>query len=152
MGFPINEKLAEGIVILSTATYSSVTAAASSAAVDLSQCRKVQAIFTAGGLAGGETITCSLQGCATVGGSYVAIAGASATLTKANNDDTKSIVLEVSAESVNDLGLGYRFVKAVVSGAVGSPVSVVVIGGGGPEEPIGFTSQLASNIKTVVVI
>jgi hypothetical protein len=152
MGFPNNEKLTEGLVLLSAVNTASVTTAVLGPAIDLSRARKVVAIFTAGALASAETITCLIAGCATSGGSYTTIAGTSVTLLKSATDDNKSQVIEVSAESINDLGLGYRFIKTSFAGAVGSPVSVVSLGGGGPEEPIGLSAQLASTVKATTVI
>lgn len=150
MGFPINEKFTEGTSVISAVNTASVTTAVLSLAADMGKLNKLTAYFTAGALATAETITCTLLGCATSGGSYVAITGASATLLKSAPDDNKTTILEISAESLNALGLSYRYVKASVAGAVGSPVCVTVIGATGREEPV--SSLNTATVKAILVI
>lgn len=153
MGFPQNERLTQGTVLLSAVlTASPSTNTITGPAIDLSKVRKVANFFTAGALASSEVITCTLQGCATANGSYTAIAGASVTLSKSATDDNKTQVLEISAESVNNLGLGYRFIQTTFTCGVGSPVSVCSIGAAGPEEPIGSSGIATATIKAITVI
>ena len=152
MGFPNNEKLTEGLVLLAAVNTLDVTTAVLGPAIDLSQSRKTVHFFTAGTLASAETVTCELVGSATSGGSYTLIAGSAVTLTSAGTDSGKTQIIEINAEDVNNLGLGYRFIKTSVSSAVGSPVTVVSIGAGGPEEPIGLSAQLATTVKATLVL
>lgn len=149
MGLPINENLTEAIAFLGAAVYPTLTTAQVGGKTDLSKVRKVAYLFQAGTLAAAETVTCKLQGSVTSAGSFTDIAGSTATLVKAT-DDNKAVVIEIDSESLNELGLGYRFVQYSVAAAVGSPVAVFPFGGGGPEEPI--SAQNAASIKSLTVL
>ena len=149
MGYPVNERLTEGLTVLSAVNTPTVTAAVLSPAIDLAKIRKIVALFTAGTLAAAETVTCKLQGAVTSGGAYTDIPASSFTLVKAT-DDNKTQVIETNAENLNALGLNYRYVKTSVSASVGSPVCVTVLGGCAVEEPI--SSNNTANVKALNVV
>lgn len=149
MGFPNNEKLTEGLCWPGGAVYPTLTTAQVGGKTDLSKVRKVAYVFQAGTLGAAATVTCKLQGSATSGGSFTDIAGSSVTMVKAT-DDNKAVVIEINAESLNNLGLGYRFVQYSVGADVSSAVAVVSTGGGGPEEPI--SANNATSIKSLTVL
>lgn len=152
MGFPINERLTEGLAFPAIDAYfGTLTTAQTSAAVDMSKVRKLAFKVQAYTLGASATVTAKLTASATSGGTYDDLTGVSATLVKAT-DDNKSVVLEVSAEWLNAFGQAagkaYRFVKLSVGADVSSAVSYSSVAAGGPEEPM--SAQNAASVKTLV--
>ena len=150
MGFPVNERANEGLAYVGFVIAPTLTTAQLTAAIDISKVRKVYAICQAATLGTSATVTFKAQGATTSGGSYTDIAGSSATLVKAT-DDNKSLILDINAEAINALGLGYGFIKFSVSADVSSSVVVTAIGTCGREEPISGLVNLSS-VKTTTVI
>lgn len=150
MGFPVNERASEGLAYVGFVIAPTLTTATLTAAIDLSKARKVFGVCQAATLGTAATVTFKAQGSATSGGSYTDIAGTSATLVKAT-DDNKSLILDINAESVNALGLGYKFIKLSVSADVSSSVAVMAVGLCGREEPISGLLNLTS-VKTTTVL
>jgi hypothetical protein len=151
MSVPQNERLTECLALPYFLNIPSVTTATLTGAIDLSKSRKALFLFAAGTLASSETITCLLAGCATSGGSYVTIPNSTATLLTAQGNN-KGIIIEISAQYLDALGLGYKFIKGSVAGAVGSPVCMVVIAGGGPEEPQYTNVPTSTSILTTLTL
>lgn len=149
MGFPVNERASEGLAYVGFVIAPTLTTAQLTAAIDLSKARKVVGICQAATLGTAANVTFKAQGSATSGGTYADIAGSSATLVKAT-DDNKSLILDINAESINALGLGYKFLKFSVSADVSSSVAVAAIATCGREEPISALNL--TSVKTITQI
>jgi hypothetical protein len=140
MAFPQNEKLSEGLTFLDFQNLPTLTTAVLSVAVDMYKTRKLVAFVMAG--TSGGTITALFAGSATSGGSYTTIASSTFTFTTTN----KAIALEIDSEGLNDLALGYAFVKLSVAASGSSAVTYALIGAAGPEQPMTYlnTANLLS--------
>lgn len=149
MGFPLNERLTEGLGLVGVVAPVSATTAVLTAAIDITKARKVLATCHCGVLGTSATVTFKAQGATTSGGSYTDISGASMTFVKAT-DDGKSGQLEITANGVQALGLGYKFIKFSVGADVASLFAVSVYAAGGPEEPM--SGQNLASLKTTTVI
>jgi hypothetical protein len=152
MGFPVNERLTEGLAFPAIDAYfGTLTTAQVSAAVDMQKLRKVAFKVQAYTLGTAATLTAKLTASATSGGTYDDLTGVSATLVKAT-DDNKAVVLEVSSEWLNDFGVtagkAYRYVKLSVGADVSSACSYSSVAGCAREEPAGGNN--AASVKAVV--
>src|SRR4051794_12619925 len=97
---------ADGIHSASQSTSEKLTGA-----VDLSKFPQVLFVVDVGVEGTSATVDFQVKGSATSGGTYTAIAGTAITqFVKASNDNNYALVL-VTAEKVQALGLGYKFVK-----------------------------------------
>jgi hypothetical protein len=78
--------------------------------------RRVVFVVMAGDLGSSATLDFKVQGATSSGGSYADISGASITqLTQAGSDSDKQVVLEISNEYIENLGLGYTHIKGVMT-------------------------------------
>lgn len=94
-----------------------------SAAISLSGLRRLMAVVQTGVMGASATIDVSLKGSTTSGGTYTAITGAALVqIVKATGDNIQA-ELEVSPQRIEDLALGYTFVKLSVT--VGVAASIV---------------------------
>lgn len=77
---------------------------------------RVAFVVMAGTLGSSATLDFAVHGATAAGGSYAAISGASITqLTQAGTDDDKQAILEISAQYIENLGLGYTHIKGVMT-------------------------------------
>lgn len=73
-------------------------------------------IVQAGDLGSSATLDFKVQGATSSGGSYADISGASITqLTQAGTDSDKQVILEISNQYIENLGLGYTHIKGVMT-------------------------------------
>jgi hypothetical protein len=91
-----------------------------------------------------------VKGATTSGGSYTTISGTSITqLTQAGGNGSQLVQVEVTAEQVQALGLGYLFLKGeLVIGTAATPSAVLVQADVSRFEP---SSDDASVVQTVVL-
>ncbi len=115
---------ADGIHSASQSTSEKLTEA-----IDLAKYPQVLFIVDSGTLGSSGTLDFQVKGSATSGGSYTAISGTAITqLVKASNDNQYALVL-VTAEKVQALGLGYRYVKgSLLPGTAASNSAVIALG------------------------
>lgn len=91
-------------------------------AIDVSKGRRWLFVVDAGTPGGGGTIDFQVRGATSSGGSYTAISGTSITQLTA----TGVALVEVTAEAIQGLNLGYTFIKGSLTvGTATSPVSVI---------------------------
>jgi hypothetical protein len=117
--------------------------AALTGAVDLGAVRQVMFLIDSGSLGASATLNFELVGCATAGGTYTVISGTSITPITTN---AEYAIVSTTSEYINELALGYRFIKGQVTiGTATSIVSVHVIASDVPFEP-------AANINDASVV
>jgi hypothetical protein len=125
MGFPVNERLAEGLAVLGPV-------------VDFQKVRKCLAVYQ--GATKAATPTMQWQGSILPTGPWTNIAGATATYNNAAQPAAATgawLGVELTAQALNAVHASYRYGQVVASGGVGVPA---LIGAAGPEEPIaGFS-------------
>lgn len=99
------------------------------AAIDLSKFRKVVFIVDSGTLGSSGTLDFQVTGATTSGGSYTPIPGTAITqLVKASNDSNYAVV-EISANKIEDLALGYNWIKgSLLAGTANSTSAVIALG------------------------
>lgn len=137
---------ADGIHSASQSTSEKLTGA-----VDLAQFPQVLFVVDSGTLGASGTLDFQIKGSATSGGSYTAISGTAITqLVQASNNNQYALVL-VTAEKVNALGLGYRYVKgSLVPGTAASNSAVMVVGSNVRYEPAS-ADNASSVVQTVAL-
>lgn len=102
-------------------------------AVDLGAVRQVAFLVDSGTLGSSATLDFQLLGSATSGGSYTAITGTAITTITASN---KYAIVSTTNEYINELALGYRYIKGQVTiGTATSTVAVTVIASDTEFEP-----------------
>lgn len=98
--------------------------------VDMAAVLQAEFRLDVGVISSGGTVNFQLMGCATTGGSYVAITGTAITaLTQAGGNSGSSATVLITSEKLNALALGYRYVKAQVVVATAAAVLAVSIRG-----------------------
>ena len=115
---------ADGIHSASQSTSEKLTAA-----IDLAKFRQVLFIVDSGTLGASGTLDFQVKGSTTSGGTYTAISGTAITQLVKATDDSKYALVLVTAEKINALGLGYRFIKgSLLPGTAAANSAVIAIG------------------------
>jgi len=129
---PYTHNVSQNLAVVGKIVPASTQTTTLTDAIDLSKYRRVLFIIQAGALGASATVDFSVKGCATSGGSYVALDATNAAitqLTKAGTDDNKIVLMEVRAEKVAALNLGYIYIKGeLITGTAASLCSVVALG------------------------
>lgn len=137
---------ADGIHSASQSTSEKLTGA-----IDLSKFPQVLFIVDSGTLGASGTLDFQVKGAATSGGSYTAISGTAITqLVKATDDNKYALVL-VTAEKINALGLGYKFIKgSLLPGTAAANSAVIALGALTRFEPASVSN--ATTVGQVVAL
>jgi|GEM_PF-1728720 len=99
-------------------------------AVDLGDWPQVEFRLDVGAISTGGTVDFQIVGSATSGSSYTPITGTAITrLTEAGGDSNKTVTVCVTAEKINSLGMGYRFIKGQLVTATAAALAGVSIRG-----------------------
>lgn len=145
------ESLTESYVILGKIDPQSLNGNALTDAVDISKHARVLFIVQTGVLATNNTTDFKVTGCATSGGSYVDVTGATITQVIPTAGNSKIMTVEVRAEAIAALGLGHKFLKGSLTTATAAGlVSCVVLGGVTYNKPANG-GDLAAVTQAVVV-
>lgn len=106
-------------------------------AIPLKNHRRFLFIIQVGALGSSGTVDFVVKGATSSGGSYTTISGTAITqLTQAGSDDNKVVLVEVSADAIENLGLGYTHIKgSLTPGTAASLASVICIAGYGRYTP-----------------
>lgn len=100
-------------------------------AIDLSKFSRFLFVINAGVLGTSATLDFQIKGATSAGGSYTAITGTAITQLVKATDDGKQVVVEISRQAVENLGLGYTHIKgSLVPGTAASQAAVVALGVG----------------------
>lgn len=116
MATGFNERLSEGLAVVSCIDPDAYTAAAYTGdVIDMQKYKRVMFIVMAGDLGSSATVDWVLKGDTASGGSYsTTITGKSITqLTQAGTDDNKQVIIEVTAEEV--AAQGYRYIRETLT-------------------------------------
>jgi hypothetical protein len=147
------ELLTESLAIAADGIHSASQAASEhlTGAVDLAVFPQVLFIIDSGTLGASGTLDFQVKASSTAGGTYTAVPGTAIDqLVVASNNNQYALVL-VTAEKINALGLGYRFVKgSLVPGTAAANSAVVVIGALNRFEPT--ASQDASTVVQTLAL
>lgn len=125
------ELLTNALAIAADGIHSASQSAAEhlTAAVDLAVFPQVLFIVDSGTLGASGTLDFQVKASNASGGTYTAVSGTAITqLVVASNNNQYALVL-VTAEKINALGLGYRYVKgSLVPGTAAANSAVIVLG------------------------
>ena len=149
---PYTDNLSQKLAVVGKIVPQNLSAGtATTDAVDLMNVRRVLFIVSTGVLSSTNTTDFKIKGCATSGGSYTDIPSAAITqLTQAGGDSSKIVLLEVRAEKVAALNLGYRYIQGTLTTAVAAGyVSVVVLAAVGRHKP--ESNKNVAAVKEIVV-
>lgn len=149
---PYTDKLSEKLAVVGKIVPQNLAAGtATTDVIDLLNVRRVLFILSTGVLTSTNTTDFKVRGCATSGGSYADIPSAAITqLTQAGGDSSKIVLLEVRAEKVAALNLGYRYILgSLTTAAAAGYVSVVALAAVGRHKPENKANLAA--VKEIVV-
>jgi hypothetical protein len=134
------EQLSQGLgVVGSIHSANQVVGSSLTEAIDLSKGRRFLFVVDVGTVGASATVDFVVQGATTSGGTYTNIAATAVTTITANN---KVAVVEVTAEQVQGLGLGYTFLKGKLTiGVAASQASVVAYSAVTRNEPSSLQNQ-----------
>lgn len=98
-------------------------------AIPIKNHRRFLFIVQVGALGSSGTVDFVVKGATSSGGSYTTISGTAITqLTQAGSDDNKIVLVEVSAEAIGNLGLGYTHIKgSLTPGTAASIANIIVL-------------------------
>jgi hypothetical protein len=125
------ELLSEQVAVAADGIHSASQSAAEklTGAVDLGKWRQVMFVIDSGTLGASGTLDFQIKGSATSGGTYTAITGTAITQLVKATDDNKYVNVCITAEKVQALGLGYKFIKgSLLPGTAAANSSVTVLG------------------------
>ena len=132
MATGFNERLSEGLAVVSCIDPDAYTAAAYNGdVIDMQKYKRVMFIVQAGALGTSATLDWVLKGDTASGGSYsTTITGKSITqLTEAGTDSDKQVIVEVTAEEV--AAQGFRYIRETLTvGTATSDAGSVAVGFG----------------------
>jgi hypothetical protein len=122
------------------------------AAVPLTKLRRVLFTVQVGAMGASSTVNFNVQGCSTSGGTFVDIPNTSITpLAQSGGNGSQEVIVEITAEQVAALNLGYQFLKGkLVIATAATPSAVLVQGGVSRYEPASTLND-ASVVQTVVL-
>ena len=129
---PYTDRLSEKLAVVGKIAPQNLSAGtATTDVIDLMNVRRVLFIVSTGTLTASNTTDFKIRGCATSGGSYADIDTTNAAitqLTQAGGDSNKIVLLEVRAEKIAALNLGYRYILgSLTTAAAAGYVSVVAL-------------------------